>query len=87
MRYGWEVDRIGMCAGTIDEDTEHGGDGEDEGGRRGTGMAKVTLPKPGGHIFTMSKAGWYEIPDDGLPRWEGFSPEMKRKLDEWEKHQ
>jgi hypothetical protein len=27
-----------------------------------------------GHIFVGSKAPWYELPDDGLPRWEEMPP-------------
>lgn len=28
--------------------------------------------RPTAHIFVASKAGWDTLPDDGLPRWDGF---------------
>jgi hypothetical protein len=31
--------------------------------------------RPYGHIFTASKAPWYVIPDDGLPRYDAYPPE------------
>ena len=30
--------------------------------------------RPGAHIFVASKAPWYEIPDDGLPRYPAYPP-------------
>lgn len=31
--------------------------------------------RPVAHIFTNSKAPWYAIPDDGLPRYDAYPPE------------
>jgi len=31
--------------------------------------------RPCAHIFTASKAPWYVLPDDGLPRFEAYPPE------------
>jgi hypothetical protein len=31
--------------------------------------------RPYAHIFTASKAAWYEIPEDGLPRYDAYPPE------------
>jgi hypothetical protein len=30
--------------------------------------------RPGAHIFVGSKAPWYELPDDGVPRYETYPP-------------
>ncbi|HUP21363.1 MAG TPA: GFA family protein [Thermoanaerobaculia bacterium] len=30
--------------------------------------------RPGAHIFAASKASWYEIPNDGLPRYPAYPP-------------
>lgn len=38
------------------------------------------LPKLGVHIFVKSKPVWYDIPGDGLPRWDGFDDEFNEKL-------
>jgi hypothetical protein len=32
------------------------------------------LCRPGAHIFAASKAPWYDIPDDGLPRYPAYPP-------------
>lgn len=35
-------------------------------------------PKIGTHIFVASKPAWYQIPDDGVPRWDGFDDDFAR---------
>ena len=37
---------------------------------------KGTLPKPSMHVFLKEKASWFDLPEDGLERWDGFSAEM-----------
>ncbi|KAI4284264.1 MAG: hypothetical protein L6R38_001541 [Xanthoria sp. 2 TBL-2021] len=49
----------------------------DEGSLKGEVM-KVT-----GHIFVEQKPSWYEIPEDGVKRWERFSDGFEEKLDMW----
>lgn len=41
------------------------------------------LPKPSMHIFLKEKAGWFQLPEDGLDRWEEFSTPFQEKLDRW----
>lgn len=38
------------------------------------------LPNVNVHIFVKSKPVWYDIPEDGLPRWEEFDDEFNEKL-------
>ncbi len=42
------------------------------------------VPASKGHIFLGEKAAWYELPDDGLERCEGYSSFFQKKLDSWE---
>jgi hypothetical protein len=42
--------------------------------RLGTIESDIT-ERPEAHIFVTSKANWDQIPDDGLPRYEGYEPE------------
>ena len=42
------------------------------------------VPASDGHIFVGEKAAWYELPEDGLERCEGFSPTFQKTLDSWE---
>ena len=72
MRYDWEADRTGLCAGTVDD--------------RKTTTDMDPLPKPTGHIFTELKASWFDI-TDGLPQYLRHRPEMQQKLDAWEARQ
>jgi len=46
---------------------------------------KKELPKISEHIFLEEKAGWYEVPDDKIPRYSKFPPEFQGKIDEWKK--
>lgn len=57
MAYRAFPDLLGIAAGTIDW-PEHGGGG--------WGVAR-----PSCHIFLREKAGWFEVPGDGLERYEG----------------
>lgn len=38
------------------------------------------MPKVGVHIFVKSKPIWYDIPQDGLPRWDEFDEEFNEQL-------
>ena len=60
MYYYGDADEIGILAGTIDENTVQG-----------------VLPKPSHHLFVGDgkKAGWYDLPDDGLRRSSGMPTE------------
>ena len=44
---------------------------------------KEQLSGPSNHIFVAEKASWFTIPNDGLPRYEAFSPEFTKMLDAW----
>ncbi len=68
MTYDCEPEFISITSGTIDEASVRG-----------------HLPKPKRHIFVggEKKAGWYELPEDGLPKYEKFSNGFQKKLDEW----
>ena len=35
------------------------------------------------HIFTSQKAGWYEIGDDGVERFERFPPAWEETIRQW----
>ena len=41
------------------------------------------LPKVSEHIFLREKAAWFEVPDDGIPRFDGFPEEFLKKLEDW----
>lgn len=45
------------------------------------------LRGPSNHIFVAEKASWFNIPNDGLPRYETFSPEFMKMLDAWRNNQ
>lgn len=36
----------------------------------------VELPQVGCHIFVASKPAWYQIAEDGAPRWNDWDPEF-----------
>lgn len=38
------------------------------------------IPKVGDHIFVKSKPAWYQIPADGLERWEEFDAEFEKNF-------
>ena len=59
MAYRAFPDLLGIAAGTIDWP-------EDGGGGDGWGIVR-----PSCHIFLREKAGWFEVPVDGLERYEG----------------
>lgn len=42
-------------------------------------------PTVGRHIFTQEKAVWFDLPDDGAPRFPAFSPQFAPLMEEWEK--
>lgn len=67
MQYKFQQERISITAGSIDEESV----------KCGLGV------KPSEHIFLREKAEWFEVPDDGVPRYEGFPDEFQRKLDSW----
>lgn len=70
MQYNCQPDRISITAGSIYEDS-----------------VKGSLPKVKDHIFVESgsKAGWYDLPDDGVPRFSKFSGGFQSKIDQWKK--
>lgn len=41
------------------------------------------LPKLETHIFVSRKPAWYQIPDDGVPRYAEFDEEFERVLGEY----
>jgi hypothetical protein len=45
------------------------------------------LPRPKDHIFVEEKASWFELPDDGLERFDEFRPPFRDRLDEWRQAQ
>jgi hypothetical protein len=64
-----EPELLSVVAGAIDEDTIK------DGGRESM--------RPVKHIFLKEKAAWYDLPDDGLLRYEGFSdPSFQEKRQE-----
>ena len=42
-------------------------------------MSTGTLPQPNEHIFLAEKAPWFQLPDDGLARFEKFGDLEERK--------
>lgn len=67
MEYKCEPGSIGLTAGTIDEDSIRG-----------------MMPGVEAHLFVgkgEKKAGWYEMPDDKVPKYKEFTPEFQKKLD------
>jgi hypothetical protein len=67
MQYKCQPDIIGITAGSIDEES-----------------VNAALPKVSEHIFVEKgeKAGWYEIPDDKIPRFSRFPPRFQKKIEE-----
>ena len=61
MKYRDEPEIIGICAGSVDE--------ESVGTQR---LQKIVKGKTK-HIFVDEKAGWYALGEDGLDRYERFS--------------
>lgn len=43
------------------------------------------LPQPGEHIFLSEKASWFNLPQDGINRFDEFDPPFQRKLETWKK--
>jgi len=41
------------------------------------GLEGALATEPVAHIFVASKAAWYPLPDDGLPRFDAFMPEQR----------
>jgi len=68
MQYNFQPDRIYMTVGSIDEESMEG-----------------SLPKIKSHIFVeeRSKAGWFDLPEDRVPRISRFSEEFQKKIDAW----
>lgn len=74
MQYDSEPGMIGIPAGTIDEESlEERSPGE-------TGKGKGERLRPECHIFLREKASWFVVPDDGLGRHDGFTPEMEERV-------
>jgi hypothetical protein len=70
MQYKCQPGLISITAGSIDEES-----------------VRATLPKVSEHIFVEKgeKAGWYELPDDKIPKYSRFPPRFQKKIDEWKK--
>ena len=51
------------------------------------GKSAAPLPRPKEHIFLQDKAVWFELPDDGLQRFDEFDPPFQHELDEWKRTQ
>lgn len=49
------------------------------------GSVKGELMKPTGHIFLEEKAGWFDLPEDGLGRFDRFSDESDEAIKAWMK--
>ena len=45
------------------------------------------VPQPEEHIFLNEKASWFQMPDDGLSRFDEFDPSFQDKLNRWKKAQ
>jgi len=67
MQYDFQRERIGITAGTFDTFDE----------------ARGVMGKVEEHIFLKEKAAWFEVPEDGIPKYEGFTEDFERKLEEW----
>lgn len=63
MAYTAFPDVVGIAAGTLDSGTVNG----ESNGNKGN---KGEIPGPGLHIFLKEKADWFEVPQDGLERFE-----------------
>jgi hypothetical protein len=61
-------DNFGIAAGSLDEESMPAGT-----------LAGLERPR----IFLQEKAGWYDIPEDGAPKFERFQPGFDEKLGEW----
>lgn len=42
------------------------------------------VPRHGMHSFVKYKPSWYEIPDDGVGRWEHFDPVFDEVFNKWD---
>jgi hypothetical protein len=45
--------------------------------------SKVPLPQVSQHIFVKEKPLWYEIPEDGVERFDGMHPTFDIKMQQW----
>lgn len=70
MAYTALPDVVAIAAGTLDSfgpTTLENGSGSGLGSSDGS---HGDIPKPGLHIFLKEKADWFEVPKDGLKRYE-----------------
>lgn len=72
MQYKFQPEKVGITAGSIDEESVRGGV-----------LGKSFELR--GHIFLREKARWFEVPDDGVERFDGFTEEFQGKIDSWKK--
>lgn len=42
------------------------------------------IPKPSCYLFPQEKVAWFDMPDDGVERWDRFSPDMAESLEKWQ---
>jgi hypothetical protein len=67
MHYYCQPHRVSIAAGSINEESVRG-----------------VLPKIKNHIFVpQDKAGWYDIPEDRIPRHAKFSAGFQKEIDAW----
>jgi hypothetical protein len=45
--------------------------------------SKLPLRKASEHIFVKEKAPWFDLPDDGIERFEGMPPGFEAVMDKW----
>jgi hypothetical protein len=68
MQYIFQQEKLSIAVGTIDE-----------GSLAGSADALKAMER----IYTKAgkKAGWWEIPDDGLEKFDVFSPDFQKMVD------
>ena len=44
---------------------------------------RTLLPPPREHIFLAEQASWFKLPEDGLDRFDEFTPPFQGKLEVW----
>ena len=97
MIYHCQPGQIGVPAGTIDAEADLASLEENEstrleGEEKGNTERAVKhqqkrgadIPKPEAHIFLKERAQWEVLGEDGIERFEGFSPGFDDMMKAWE---
>ena len=97
MIYHCQPEQIEVPAATIDEEgnltvPKESEDGKVEGEEEENSEREVNddqqrgvdIPKPEAHIFLKEKAQWEVLGEDGIERFEGFSPGFEDMMKAWE---